>query len=420
MSLDILSDAIILDLETTIAAPKPHFGATPNWPANKIVAVGTRAEYPVCSFSRNWLNSTTRAQGERYEELSASAENLFSLITNHPNPVLVGHNIGFDLQYLMRMPEWKQSNSKPPRVWDTMKFHHIQRSREAPNPSLEKVAQWWKIPFKKDTEVKERFKMGIGADQIDTELLYEYLSNDVLVTAEIFKLQHDYCNLKGTEFTAYILDIMASVLVTTQMSCTGIKFDTQSAQKETEELQEKLEALEQRLKLKWEPAWPQEAHLEFNPNSPAQVEALLWGSEAIKTQYNKVVLDSTGKPVKYKTGKKAGKIKTKLTSSTCSITGLIQDSTRQRFDGNDWECNGSAQVLNNIIKYDTGTAKEFAEDILELRELTKSISTYFKPYIEYAINDTIHPNFNHCVAQTGRLTSAKPNMQNISGKGESL
>jgi DNA polymerase I-like protein with 3'-5' exonuclease and polymerase domains len=401
MGLDILQDSIILDLETTIAAPKPHFGATPNWPANKIVAVGTRAE---C----------------RYEELSASAENLFSLITNHPKPVLVGHNIGFDLQYLMRMPEWKQSNSKPPRVWDTMKFHHIQLSREAPNPSLEKVAQWWKIPFKKDTEVKERFKAGIGADQIDTELLYEYLSNDVLVTAEIFKLQHDYCNLKGPEFTAYILDIMASVLVTTQMSCTGIQFDTKSAKKETEQLQEKLETLEQNLKLKWEPLWPKEAHLDFNPNSPAQVEALLWGSTEIKARTLESVRDEEGELVRYKTGARKGEVKTKVKEFLESVDTLVHPEAVEKFEAKGWDMKAGAQTLENIAKYDTGMAKEFAEDILELRELTKSISTYFKPYIDYAVNDTIHPNFNHCVAQTGRLTSAKPNMQNISGKGESL
>ena len=31
---------IVLDLETTIKAPTPHFGASPTYPANKIVMLG--------------------------------------------------------------------------------------------------------------------------------------------------------------------------------------------------------------------------------------------------------------------------------------------------------------------------------------------------------------------------------------------
>ena len=72
--------------------------------------------------------------------------------------------------------------------------------------------------------------------------------------------------------------------------------------------------------------------------------------------------------------------------------------------------------MKNIQKYGGDDAKQLANDILEIRKGAKSISTYYKPYIDFEVGGKIHPNYNHNITQTGRLSSSKPNMQNISGK----
>lgn len=419
------SHAIVLDLETTIRAPKPHFGATPNWPENKIVAVGLMTLHYCDSYRECIPQETTKviladSISAYYSELNRINE----VIWGAPF-ALVGHNIGFDLQYLMqaeRVNAFKKhgceqdwTTVKPLFLWDTMKFHHIQTGRGNPNPSLEKVAAWWKIPFKKDTEIKERFKAGIGADQIDEALLYEYLEGDVRATAEIFAKQKEYCTQQGEKFTNYILEMMKSIETTTSISNTGLSFDVLGATKERDKLEEELTLLEETFKKKWEKYWVEDAETAFNPGSPLQIETLLWGGN-IKVPLTEVVKDEDGEPVLYKTGARKGQVKTRKATTIQYIEPLVQERIINLFKRKGWETKSSAQTLSNLVKYEKDIAGAFAKDILKLRNKAKSITTYYKPYLNFAVNGTIHPSYNHCVTQTGRLSSSKPNMQNINSK----
>ena len=100
------------------------------------------------------------------------------------------------------------------------------------------------------------------------------------------------------------------------------------------------------------------------------------------------------------------------------VAGLVSQETIDVFNEKGWEKKSGADVLNHILKYEheNTEAAQFVKDILALRNLAKAHSTYFKPYVSFAVHDTIHPSYNHCVTQTGRLSSSKPNMQNINGK----
>ncbi|MCQ2137048.1 MAG: DNA polymerase, partial [Bacteroidales bacterium] len=52
--------------------------------------------------------------------------------------------------------------------------------------------------------------------------------------------------------------------------------------------------------------------------------------------------------------------------------------------------------------------------ILEFRGLTKLLSTYIEPFGQYVLGDgKIHTTFNQGLTATGRLSSSKPNLQNI-------
>lgn len=52
--------------------------------------------------------------------------------------------------------------------------------------------------------------------------------------------------------------------------------------------------------------------------------------------------------------------------------------------------------------------------IKEYREVKKLLDTYAIGYQKWVINGIVYPTFNHVGAVTGRLSSSKPNMQNIS------
>ena len=70
----------------------------------------------------------------------------------------------------------------------------------------------------------------------------------------------------------------------------------------------------------------------------------------------------------------------------------------------------SVEVLKKLIDH-----HPIAEIILEYRHLNKLVNTYLEKLPSYINNSTkrIHTSFNQAIASTGRLSSTKPNFQNI-------
>lgn len=382
----------VLDLETTIKAPTPHFGASPTYPANKIVMLGYR---------------TNDIEGILTEK--KDIEEFIGKVQSEHH-LLVGHNIAFDLLYLIRYGLKMGHNS----VWDTQKFAYMHSGRMLTQPSLETVAKKLRLPFKKDTEIKERFRAGIGADEIDEDLLRSYLESDVRVTKQIFDKQYGWLRIKSKHTQCYYLEMMNGIGVTTQMTSKGFEFDLGGAKEQSQKASILATQREEAIKKEWGKIYP----AEFNPNSAAQVETILWGGE-VSVPTTETVKDEEGNPVKYKTGEKKGQIKTRKTTSGVSVSPLVKAETVKLFENRGWEKKAGAKTLEYIQKYEKESpAEDFCFEIEFLRKAAKTLSTYYKPYISFAVDYTLHPSYNHCVTRTGRLSSSKPNMQNINGRNE--
>ena len=384
----------VLDTETTIRAPLPHFGASPTYPTNWIVALG---------YIHKELGKDSLGERQFYSKQSIIK---FVNWVQDENHLLVGHNLPFDLLYLMKYG-LRLDNVN---VWDTQKYNYISSGRIDGQISLEQLAKKYRLPFKKDTEIKERFRAGLGADEIDKELLTEYLKSDVKVTAQIFNKQlEEYGNYKKTK-REYILEMMYSLKVTTDITYQGMHFNVEAAKEAKKEKTLLLEVQEERIQERWK-------GLDnfTNPNSSTQVATALWGGQ-VKVPVDVQVLDEGGEPVRYKSGDKKGDLKTKKGFDIKALPPLVSQSTIDLFDNRGWEKNASAQALTYIQKYDKGDAVEFSQDVTGLRHINKTINTYYKPYIDFSVAETIHPTYNHCITQTGRLSSSKPNMQNMNNK----
>ena len=384
---------VVLDLETTINAPAPHFGAAPAWPDNRSVLIGYQADnHPV----RTTTDPTELGIG--------------------PDTLVVGHNLAFDLHYLMRETDFPNC-----ALWDTQKFEYLITGRSTISPSLEAVCERRQLDFTKDTEVSERFKVGIGADKIDRELLRKYLIEDVKATKRVFEEQVAALGGSATR-TNYFTSLMTGILATTKMCANGLPFDKSGAEVEVKNIQLRHEKLLNSATDKWSQFWPTELG-EINLGSPSQITALLWGGD-LRYKEDVVTTTSDGTPILYKTGARAGEAKTRKVDRLVEVAPLCGPEIKAEFTNKGWEQNSSAATLNRILNsvVTTKDAAGYARprllcgDLIELRELSKTINTYFKPYIEYTIGGRIHPQYNHCITQTGRLSSSKPNMQNISGK----
>jgi len=385
---------VVLDLETTINAPEPHFGAASFYPDNRIVLAG------YCTLYGKEMNGEKELPEDAFK-VTDDPKELCKFLTS--DALIVGHNLAFDLGYLY--PYFGKLPLFP--IFDTQVYEYLSTGKSKVMPSLENTAHRLKVPFTKDTEVKERFKVGIGSDKIDRELLGKYLVEDVRATKDIFLKQAKTC-------TSYHSMLMQGVMVTSKMSYSGMPFDTNSAQIERTALQHKLEAAADTLTESLSKMWPPQAKAAFSLESPLQMATLLWGGP-IKTVRQERVRDAEGIPAFYKSGPKKGEPKYRTAEGEVMHPGLTTQRTRDHFERFNWKKNADIQALSRIKLHDSKT-KQLCEDLIEFRTLAKSASTYFDPYIDRACLGRVHPSYNHTIAQTGRLTSSKPNMQNISGK----
>jgi DNA polymerase I-like protein with 3'-5' exonuclease and polymerase domains len=125
-----------------------------------------------------------------------------------------------------------------------------------------------------------------------------------------------------------------------------------------------------------------------------------------------------GVEVMFKTGAKAGQVKTKQTklSECCDGFGvpivpawkLAKEGFFSTADENLVELLADSSVPT--------TAREFITLLLEYRSLSKDIATYYEGYAKlvWPTDGCIHPSINHTLVATGRLSCSKPNLQNCS------
>ncbi|ABO67999.1 MULTISPECIES: DNA polymerase I [Geobacillus] len=195
---------------------------------------------------------------------------------------------------------------------------------------------------------------GVKRSLPDEQTLAEHL---VRKAAAIWALEQPFMDdLRNNEQDQLLTKLeqpLAAILA--EMEFTGVNVDTKRLEQMGSELAEQLRAIEQRIY--------ELAGQEFNINSPKQLGVILF--EKLQLPVLK---------------------KTKTGYST------------------------SADVLEKLAPH-----HEIVENILHYRQLGKLQSTYIEGLLKVVRPDTgkVHTMFNQALTQTGRLSSAEPNLQNI-------
>ncbi|BCZ19037.1 DNA polymerase I PolA [Helicobacter sp. NHP19-012] len=151
-----------------------------------------------------------------------------------------------------------------------------------------------------------------------------------------------------------------------EMQGHGFLLDLEYLQGLDAEFKQTLAQLEQRIHA--------QAHTDINPNSAKQWAQFL---------YTHLGLES----------KHAIKIKTGLSTNEASLKALQQAYTGQSIQGVE-----VSKLLSTLLEY---------------RELFKLQSTYVKPLLERQVKGKIHTIFHQTTTASSRLSSSKPNLQNI-------
>ena len=168
----------VLDIETT--AKGPDRSPSPFWPENYLVSVGFESEKYTnyLCFKHNDRNPDDSAKWILSRQLRMTT-------------LLVGHNIKFDLSWLLEC-----GFEYDGKVYDTMIYEYIKLGGIRDRLDLSSCCRRHGIA-EKTKEIQVSFDKNIGFEAIDWELVELYGRNDVRITNELFNVQQGELNAKN-------------------------------------------------------------------------------------------------------------------------------------------------------------------------------------------------------------------------------
>jgi DNA polymerase I-like protein with 3'-5' exonuclease and polymerase domains len=379
---------LIFDFETS-TSNNGHFADL----NNKAVSVGFK-----------WLNGDCNTYRVYDKDYSHVIQNLVDRAT-----LLVGFNIKFDLHWLRNIGV-KFEHKK---IWDCQIAEFLFGCQTSPYPSLNQALEFYGLPLKLDVVKEEYWDKGVDTQDVPPAILDEYLVGDLVATEGVFKKQAElFKTIHKGKYKLFQLQCM-DLLVLQEMEYNGIKFESEEARQAAIEIEGQIADIERSLRM--DIGGVDGCPINFNSND--HVSAILYGgtiSEPVKVP-NGV----------FKTGLRAGQIKYKNETVDHTFPRLVQPlkntetvkSHKKVAEGGD-HCHWSVSEDVLLSLKANKLVKGLVTKLLELSKLNKLKNTYLLGYPDLIDKmnwpkGMLHGNLNQCTAVTGRLSSTKPNMQNI-------
>jgi len=309
--------------------------------------------------------------------------------------LLVFFNAKFDLHWYTNIG----ITFEPCKIWCCQLAEFLLSRQTLSYPSLEEVASRYGLGNKLDIVKLDYWDKGIDTDQIPEAILSDYVKQDVALTYSIYLKQiKEFSNRPIALYKLFRL-CCDDLLFLLEMERTGLPYDIDLCLKRSKEIEQKIEKIHLELKS----VYPD---IPINFGSGDQLSAFLYGGTIYEDYHEHVGF--------YKTGIKAGQPKYSPKIKEHILPQLVKP------------IRNSNLLKPGVYKTDVQTlqklrgraSKKFVGPLLELSKLDKLNSTYYKGLPkkakEYGWEDgIIHGQFNQCVAATGRLSSSKPNQQNM-------
>lgn len=335
-----------------------------------------------------------------YKEDNHNSEAEFDLETQYDCGFLADYslcvffNAKFDLHWYRKL-----GYTLPQRVWCCQLAEFVLEGQKNRYPSLEQAAQKYSLGNKIDVIKTEYWDKGINTDQIPKELLSQYVCQDVDLTYQVYLKQVEQFKEQPALFKLFKI-LCQDLLVLQEMEWNGLIYDEQLCKHKALEIDNEIQKITEKLSSIY-PDVP------INFNSGDQLSSFLYGG-TIQEEYKEHIGF-------YKTGVKAGQPKFQNKIKEHILPRLVNPLPKTEL------------LKKGFYKTDEGTlrklkgnskVKQCVSLLLRLSELEKLNNTYYKgiPSINEEMNwpkGELHGQFNQCVAQTGRLSSSKPNQQNF-------
>lgn len=286
------------------------------------------------------------------------------------------------------------------KIWCCQLAEFILGGQKERYPSLEETAVKYDLGHKIDVIKEQYWSKGINTDQIPPELLSDYCCQDVELTYQIYLKQLEQFQERPALFKMFKLQCM-DLLILEEMEWNGIKYDKELCGTRSVTIEEQLKELQKFLSN----VYPD---IPINFGSGDQLSAFLYGGTIYEKSKEHIGF--------YKTGAKAGQPKYKNVIIEHKLPRLVEPLPKTALKKEEYYKTDEA----TLKKLKGPAAKKFVGPLLEMAKLDKLNGTYYKGLPSKAEEccweaEYLHGQFNQVVAQTGRLSSSDPNLQNMAG-----
>lgn len=323
---------------------------------------------------------------ERWDEHNTLSSRLI------PIGLVVGFNFKFDLHWLIKN---KVYQLRQKQIWDVQIAEFILSNQTLRFPSLNETCEKYGIPLKKDVVKEEYWNKGIDTADIPWPVLSEYAEHDAVITLQCY---HEQRKLMTPAQVKLCYLMCQDLQILQEMEMNGLPFDEQLCDTRSLEVDDQISAYKTSLAN----IYP---NIPINFGSNDHLSAFLYGG----------VVKEEGKEHVgfFKTGERKGQPKYKNIIIEHILPRLYEP------------LKGSEMQKEGIFATDEGTLRKLKgkkgviQQILELSKLEKLNGTYYKGLVKLRKEmnweeGILHGQFNQTTAQTGRLSSSRPNLQNFS------
>lgn len=307
--------------------------------------------------------------------------------------IIVGFNFKFDYHWLVK---WG-INLADKRLWDCQIAEFVLERQQNRYPSLDGACEKYGLGSKIDIIKRDYWDKGINTDEIPWEVLKPYAVKDAALTKAVYDTQQMLVQGRMRQLLALL---NADLHVLQEMERNGITYDEELCEARGDELDKEI-AQRQDFLNNFYPDIP------INWASGDQLSAFLYGGTITQTVK---VHDGF-----FKSGAKAGQPRFRNQEVHHQLPRLYKPLKGTELAKEGFYSTNEDTLLK--LKGNKGPLKV----LLELSKLEKLNGTYYRgmPKLNRTMNwpsGILHGVFNQCVAQTGRLSSEKPNLQNFASE----
>lgn len=434
----------VLDIETTFTK---EGDPSPFNKENRLVSVGINNQYYFFYHKDFQDQEKIQANRKAVQEMLDKSE------------LVIGHNLKFDMSWLYQCG-FKYDG----KLYDTMLAEYIiNRGTKDKSISLKECCRRRNISLKSDI-LANYIDDGYTIDTIPMEHLETYGRQDVIVTKELYEAQiESYDNFanKGLIPTRDLMNDFLRVLI--DMECNGNYIDLEELGSVEKELNQEYYSLKNKIdrivanvmgdtkinlsstedlskviysrKVHDKNFWSELFNIGIDKKTKRPKRRPKMSDKQFEEYVNKYT-DSVYKTIAQQcsschgvglirqTKKDGTPFKNMTKCSSCKGEGMLFTET-EAIGGFNWKARNVQEVsqggfktdketLKKISTFAEGSLKDFVDSIIRYSAIETYLNTFVTGIRDNTRDDNIlHPSFNQHITSTGRLSSSKPNFQNM-------